>query len=69
MLLCDLERGSTGVWVVESEPDYLCLGADNKLYQASSRAFGPLTALAGAVACVFGWVWCGASWWAGAMRH
>ncbi|KAI3428051.1 hypothetical protein D9Q98_006436 [Chlorella vulgaris] len=37
MLLCDLERGSTGVWVVESEPDYLCLGADNKLYQVSAR--------------------------------
>lgn len=35
LLLCDLERGATGVWVVEPGPDYLCLGADNKLYQAS----------------------------------
>jgi hypothetical protein len=68
MLLCDLERGSTGVWVVESEPDYLCLGADNKLYQASSRAVGPLTALA-TFSCVFwlGVVWCLVA--AGARRH
>lgn len=34
LLLCDLERGSSGVWVVEAGPDFLCLGADNKLYQA-----------------------------------
>lgn len=33
LLLCDLERGSGGVWVVEAGPDYLCLGADNRLYQ------------------------------------
>lgn len=35
LLLCDLERqGPAGVWVVEAGPDFLCLGADNKLYQA-----------------------------------
>jgi hypothetical protein len=33
LLLCSLERGSGGVWVVEPGPDFLCLGADNKLYQ------------------------------------
>ncbi|KAL4443480.1 hypothetical protein ABPG75_011217 [Micractinium tetrahymenae] len=37
LLLCNLERGTTGVWVVEAGPDYLCLGADNKLYQVGSR--------------------------------
>ncbi|PSC72530.1 DEAD-box ATP-dependent RNA helicase chloroplastic isoform B [Micractinium conductrix] len=37
LLLCDLERGATGVWVVEPGPDYLCLGADNKLYQVGAR--------------------------------
>ncbi|PRW05688.1 DEAD DEAH box helicase, partial [Chlorella sorokiniana] len=38
LLLCDLEIGnSSGVWVVEAGPDYLCLGADNKLYQVGAR--------------------------------
>lgn len=43
LLLCDLERPSgggagSGVWVVEAGPDFLCLGADNKLYQVGGCA-------------------------------
>lgn len=40
LLLCNLEIGNgSGVWVVEAGPDYLCLGADNKLYQVCLLVF------------------------------
>ena len=37
-MLCNLERGASGVWVIEPGPDYLCLGADNRLYQVGAAA-------------------------------
>ena len=74
LMLCNLERGSSGVWVMEPGPDYLCLGADNRLYQVG--AAGWLGAASWCCCCcalllvllggAAGWVRLGGCGWVGA---
>lgn len=53
LLLADLSVRSThGVWVLEAGPDYLCLGADNKLYQVCASVQSCVQRFRALLACL-----------------